>query len=548
MSNIFISYARSTAKQAQAAARALRSQGYDVWLDDEIPAHRAYADVIEAELKAAAAVVVIWSAEAAKSQWVQSEADHAREAGKLVQLNIDGAQLPMPFDRIQCVDLSGWSGDADAPGWRKVADSVASLTGGPKAAAVAPPARVVEALPQAQLKPSLAVVPFANLSNDPEQDYFVDGVVEEIVSALARFKSIYVISAGDTLVSEGKAMSPQDAARELGVRYVLEGSVRKAGGRVRITLHLVDAGNGAEIWADRLDDTMEDVFALQDRVAARVAGVIEPTMEDMEEVKATARPTANMSSYDLYLRSLALFRLSRKTEMLAAIELLDQAIALDPNFALAMGQSCVCHRQVLDHGWCDDPQAMRRRGLELAERALRLAGEDAKVVAEVAASLPGLEASLARSVALVDRAISLNPASGFVWLISGSVQIKNGQPDLAAEHLETAIRLDPISSMNAFARMYLASARFQQGRLDEALALFMTTSLRLPVSYAVLAALHGHRGEIGPAQEALRQLRSLSSGPIEEFARIWFPRPHDRKLFLDGIALAEQTDAAGASS
>jgi len=544
MADIFISYARSTAKQAQAVAEALRSQGYGVWLDDAIPAHRAYADVIEEELQAAAAVVVVWSAEAAKSQWVQSEADHARENGKLVQLTIDGAHLPMPFDRIQCADMIGWSGDLAAPGWRRVAASIATLAGGPPAAQPVAAAPVVEALPQSQSKPSIAVVPFANLSNDPEQDYFVDGVVEEIVNALARFKSIFVISAGDTLVSDGKALSPQDAARELGVRYVLEGSVRKAGGRVRIVVHLVDASNGAEIWADRLDDTMEDVFALQDRVAARVAGVIESAMQDMEEVKATARPTTNMSSYDLYLRSLPLFRLSRKAEMLAAIELLDQAIALDPNFAVAMSQSCVCLRQVIDHGWCDDPDVVRRRALDLAERALQLAGEDAKVLAQVAAGLPGLEGRLDRAVALMNRALALNPASGFVWLVSGSIQIKNGQPDLAAEHLETAMRLDPISSMNAFARMYLASARFQQGRLDEALALFMTTSMRLPVSYAVLAALHGHRGEIGQAREALAQLRSLSSGAIEEFARIWFPRPEHRKLFLDGIALAEGKTSA----
>jgi adenylate cyclase len=546
MADIFISYARSTATQAQAIAQALRSQGYGVWLDDAIPAHRAYADVIEEELKAAAAVVVLWSTEAVKSQWVQSEADHAREAGKLVQLNIDGALLPMPFDRIQCADMTGWSGDADAPGWRRVMGSIATLTGGAPAAQPVAAAPVVEALPQSQLKPSIAVVPFANLSNDPEQDYFVDGVVEEIVSALSRFKSIFVISAGDNLVSDGKALSPQDAARELGVRYVLEGSVRKAGGRVRIVVHLVDASNGSEIWADRLDDTMEDVFALQDRVAARVAGVIESAMQDMEEVKATARPTTNMSSYDLYLRSLPLFRLSRKAEMLAAIDLLDRAIALDPNFALALGQACVCYRQVIDHRWCDDPDAVRRRALDLAERALRLAGEDAKILAQVAAGLPGLEGRLDRAVALMNRALALNPASGFVWLVSGSIQIKNGQPDLAAEHLETAMRLDPISSMNAFARMYLASARFQQGRLDEALALFMTTSMRLPVSYAVLAALHGHRGEIVQAREALVQLRSLSSGSIEEFARIWFPRPEHRKLFLDGIALAEGKTSAEA--
>jgi adenylate cyclase len=544
MADIFISYARSTAKQAQAVAQALRSQGYGVWLDDAIPAHRAYADVIEEELQAAAAVVVVWSAEAAKSQWVQSEADHARENGKLVQLTIDGAHLPMPFDRIQCADMIGWSGDLDAPGWRRVAASIATLAGGPPAGRPVAAAPVVEALPQSQLKPSIAVVPFANLSNDPEQDYFVDGVVEEIVSALSRFKSIFVISAGDNLVSDGKAMSPQDAARELGVRYVLEGSVRKAGGRVRIVLHLVDASNGAEIWADRLDDTMEDVFALQDRVAARVAGVIENTVQDMEEVKAATRPTANMTSYDLYLRAASLFRLSRKAEMLTAIDLLDHATALDPDFVMAMSMSCVCRRQVIDHRWSDDPEQVRRRGLELAERALRLGGEDARVLCEVAVSLPGLEGRLDRAVALMDRAIALNPASAFVLMTSGSLRLKCGEPDLAAEHLESAMRLDPISAMNGYMRMYLASARFQQARFDEALVLFRTTAIRLPVSYAVLAALHGHVGQTADAQEALAQFESQSIGTIAEVARIWFPRPRERKLFLDGIALAEGKNSA----
>jgi adenylate cyclase len=536
MADIFISYARSTATQAQAVAQALRAQGYGVWLDDAIPAHRAYTDVIEEELKAAAAVVVVWSMEAVKSQWVQSEADHAREAGKLVQLNIDGAQLPMPFDRIQCADLSGWAGDVDAPGWRRVVASVATLAGG---APAAPPAPVVEPLPQSQLKPSIAVVPFANLSNDPEQDYFVDGVVEEIVSALSRFKSLFVISAGDNLVSDGKTMSPQEAARQLGVRYVLEGSVRKAGGRVRITVHLVDASNSAEIWADRLDDTMEDVFALQDRVAARVAGVIENTVQDFDSQKAATRPTANMNSYDLYLRSRVLFRFSRKTELLRSIDLLDQAIALDPEFALAMAQSCVCYRQVIDHGWADDPEQVRGRGLELAERALRLAGEDARVLAQVAVSLPGLEGHLDRAIALMDRAIVLNPVSPFILMASGSLRLKCGEPDLAAEHLEMAMRLDPISTMNGFMRMYLASARFQQERFDEALALFRTTALRLPISYAILAALHGHLGQIAEAQEALAQFKSLMIGTIDGAARIWFPSPRQRTLFLDGIAIAE---------
>ncbi len=538
MLDVFISYARSSAVQAQQMAATLRALSYEVWWDDQLPAHQAYAEVIEERLRSATAVVVIWSAEATKSQWVRAEADVARQAGSLVQLSIDGVMPPLPFNQIQCVDLNGWSGETDAPGWSKILAGIDELVGAAHGVFVAPE------MPRLTSKHSIAVMPFANLSNDPEQQYFADGMVEEIVGALARFKSIFVVSAGSNMILKGRLASPWEAARQLGVRYLLEGSVRKAADRVRIAVHLVDASDGAKVWADRFDDTLEDIFALQDRVAERVAGVIEMTVQDIEVQEVSRRPTTSMGSYDLFLRSLPLFRASRKAEMLQSIELLDRAIDLDPSFGLALSQSCVCHRQVVDHRWCDDPEAYRRRGLELVERALNVARGDAKVLAQIAASLPGLEGRLDRALTLIDQAIAVNPASSFVWLISGSLQVRNGQPDVAAQHLETSMRIDPISTNNAFSRMYLASARFQQGRFREALALFRTTSFRLPVSYAVLAALHGHLGQIAQAQEALSQFEDVSAGTIEEVARMWFPRAELRKLFLDGIGLAAAADPA----
>lgn len=542
MPDVFISYGRSTSLQAEQLEGRLCELGYDVWRDNNLPAHRAYTTVIEEQLSAAKAVVVAWSHDAAKSDWVISEADRARGDGKLVQLRLDDVRLPMPFDRIQCADLTAWSGETEHQGWRIVLASVEALCGAGHGGVS------LAALPRLSGKPSVAVMPFANLSNDPEQAYFADGIVEEIVAALSRFKSILVVSAGSSLVFKGKLATPQEAAQTLGVGYLLEGSVRKAGGRVRIGLHLIDAASGEQIWSDRLDDTLEDVFALQDRVAHIIAGMIEPTVHELDEKKATSRPTDNMSSWDFYLRSLPPFRISRKKEMQLAIDLLDRAIALDPEFAIALSQSCVCHRQMIDHGWCDDVERYRARGLELAERALRTGKDDAKVVAQVAASLPGLEQNLDRALTLAERAISLNPASSFVWLISGSVLLRKGEADLAAKHLELAMRLDPISSMNAFTRMYLAMARFQQGRLPESLALFTTTPLRLPVSYAVLAALYGRLGQRGQAQAALAQFRDITSCTIEHAASVWFPRPEPRKLFLEGLASIEGEPAPSAAS
>lgn len=535
LSKVFISYARSTEAVAHRIAEALRAVGYDVWRDDELPAHRAYGDVIEEHLKAAKAVVVLWSAEAVKSQWVRSEANRARQDHKLVQLRLDGADLPMPFDQVQCADLVGWGGDLDAPGWRKVVASVADLAG-KKSLATAP---VAEFPPPMPSKPSIAVMPFANLSSDPEQDYFADGMMDEIVTALTRCKSIFVIGSGSTLSLQGKPVGAQEVARLLGVRYVLEGSVRRAANRVRIAVKLIDAADGAQIWADRFDDSLEDVFALQDKVALSVAGVIEPAVRDAEIRRATTRPTSNMSSYDLYLRALPLFRTFRKAQMSRALDLLDRAIDLDPSFAIALAVAATCHMQVISYGWSDDLEGHRLRGIERAERALGIGGDDAQVLAQVAAALRGLDRTLDRPMAIIDRAVALNPGSSQVWFTSGLIRAVAGEPEAALEHLGTASRLSPHSFMADASHAWMAIARFEQHRFEEALALSRDTAYRFPLWYAVEAALHAYLGRMREAREALSAYQAASSSPIEETADAWFRDEAHRKLFLDGVGLAE---------
>jgi adenylate cyclase len=347
VSDVFISYARSTAKLANAAAEALRGLGYSVWLDDELLAHHAYTHAIEQQLTAAKAALVIWSAEAVQSEWVLSEANRAREDRKLVQLTVDGARLPMPFDQTQCADLAGWNGEASSPGWRKVLASIADLTGGRQAAT--PPA--ASELPPLPSKPSIAVMPFANLSGDPEQEYFADGMVEEIARALSRYRSIFVIGGGSGLSFKGKETSPQEVGKILGVRFVLEGSVRKAGVRVRIAVKLIDAADGAQVWADRFEDTLEDVFALQDRVALSVAGVIEPAVREADARRATARPTESIGSYDLALRGMARYRSFARDDLRAGLDMLNRAIALDPSYGMALAMTAFCHAMLLQYGW-----------------------------------------------------------------------------------------------------------------------------------------------------------------------------------------------------
>lgn len=520
-----------------------------MWRDDELPAHRAYAEVIEERLAAAKAVVVIWSAQAAKSEWVQSEADRARTDRKLVQLTVDRSPLPMPFDRIQCADLTGWTGDLSAPGWRKLADSVAALAGGsnPTSASASP---MPLPLPS---KPSIAVMPFANLSGDPDQDYFADGMVEEIIAALSRFKSIFVIGSGSTLSFKGKAVGSQEVARKLGVRFVLEGNIRKAGARIRIQVKLTDAAQGAQMWSDRFEDTLEDVFALQDRVALSVAGVIEPAVNRAEIRRALQRPTESLGGYDLYLRALALFRTQGRDDTLQALELLRRAIDLDPDYGAALGLAASCHSRIASRGWSDDGPGDRIKGVELARRALFVSGDDPEVLVRAASVLS--QDSDEDVSALFDRAIALNPGSSGAWLLMSDHQMRVGDADRSAEYIEASMRLDPFSPIRAVQLSMLGTARFFQGRFAEALAALSEAGQlhpKNPYVHVMSAACQGHLAEPDAARQALARYKSLvppsvltGDAILEQITRN-FRNPAHQRLLLEGIASAEGQGATKA--
>ena len=540
MSDVFISYARSTEAQARQVEDALRALGHGVWRDNELPAHRAYTDVLEERLKAARAVVVLWSAEAARSHWVRAEANAALEAGTLVQLTVDGVMPPMPFGQIQCADLSGWSGETDAPGWRKVTASVAALVGADAAPVPAADAAPLE-LPS---KPSIAVMPFANLSGDPEQEYFADGMVEEITNALSRFKSIFVIGSGSTFTFKGKPGRPQEVGRTLGVRYVLEGSVRKAGGRVRIAVKLTDATDGVQVWSDRFEDTLEDVFALQDKVALGAAAVIEPAIVAAETRRAAMRPTENLGSYDLYLRALPLLQSFRPEKEHQAIALLERAIDLDPDFGRALAVAAWCHAFFISFGGSDDLPFHRDRALQLARRAVAAGGDDAHVLAYAANVLMNLEGKPDAALGLIERGMALNPGAQQVWLQGGVVQLGLGQPERAIAYLETAERLDPLSPWRNGARMFVGVALAMLGRFEEAYAILNEIVQIMPSAVApgTLAAVCGHLGRIDEAQEALALYAKRSSLPVE--SRV-MGRPEHRRRLLDGLALARGETPAG---
>src|SRR5215471_11049657 len=254
-------------------------------------------------------------------------------------------------------------------------------------------------------KPSIAVLPFQNMSGDPEQEYFADGMVEEIITALSRIRWFFVLARNSSSTYEGQAIDLKQVGRELGVRYVLEGSVRKAAGRVRITAQLIDTTSGAHLWADRFDGSLEDVFDLQDEVAISVAGVIEPALQAAEIARSANRPTNDLTAYDLYLRALATFPWVLKEQLLEARDLLSQAIARDPRYGMALAWAGICHFRLCFDGWAEDPVASRHQAVALAERALGIADDDPGVLTNAALVLGRTGEDINTAIALIDRSL-----------------------------------------------------------------------------------------------------------------------------------------------
>jgi adenylate cyclase len=386
-------------------------------------------------------------------------------------------------------------------------------------------------------KPSIAVLPFANMSGDPEQEYFVDGMVEEIITALSRIRWLFVLARNSSFTYKGQAIDVKQVGRELGVRYVLEGSVRKGGNRVRITGQLIDALSGTHLWADRFDGSLEDVFELQDKVASSVAGVIEPALQAAETARSAARPTADLTAYDLYLRAYAMVW-SSGAPISQALGLMEQAIERDPRYgpALAFAALC-CHRLLLD-GRSKDPVADRRKGADFAKRALEVAGDDAVVLAYAALVLASFGDDIGAMIGLVDRALALNPNYARGWAISGLLRLWAGAPDIAIEHAETSLRLSPRARVGP-SLLLLGCAHFFSRRFNEAvpkLLLAIQDDPSFPIAYSILAACYAHMGRLDEARAIVEKLRAITPQVMQ--SHLPFRRPEDRELLLSGLRLA----------
>jgi TolB-like protein len=407
---------------------------------------------------------------------------------------------------------------------------------------------------QHRYKPSIAILPFNNMSGDPEQEYFADGMVEEITTVLSRTRWLFVIARNSAFTYKGRAVDVKQVGRELGVRYVLEGGVRKASDRVRITAQLIDASTGAHLWADRFDGSLQDIFELQDQVTASVVGAIAPRLEQAEVERAKHKPTESLDAYDYYLRGIASLHSWTKETNEEALRLFNKAIALDADFASAYGMASWCYVQRKGSRWMTDYMQETAETARLARRGVELGWDDAVALAWGGFALAYVVHDVEVGAALIDRALLLNPNLAEAWHFSGWVRIYLGEPDVAIEHLAHAMRMSPLDPLTFVTQMAIAFAHFFAGRYDDAsswaekaLAASPPRLRERAVAHPALlvaAASHAHAGRLAEARNAIA--RSLQLNPTPHLSnlkhQIPLRRPEDLARYAEGLRKAGLPD------
>jgi adenylate cyclase len=429
MADVFVSYARSDKARVAPLVAALEAQGWSIWWDPEIEAGQQFDDQIEAELTAAKAVLVVWTPTSVASRWVRGEAREAADRGVLVPARFDGARLPMDVRAIHTTDLDGWAenpASAQFQALLKALGAMIARQGGPggssgTAASGAQPGRI-----------GICVLPFANMSGDPEQEYFSDGISEDVITDLSKVSALAVVSRNSAFMYKGKLVDVPKVARELKVQYVLEGSVRKSGGRVRITAQLVDGTSNDNVWAERYDRDLNDIFALQDEISEAIVKALKLKLLPEEKKAIEQRGTTNLEAYNLYLMARQHYATGNEGDIRrndAIVRLCRRAAEIDSNYAqawalMALGQMLA---RLVRGGQVDD-------GLAAAERAL-----------------------------------SLDPNLAAAHAVKARILSESGRHDEAGAEIEVALRMDPESYEVNRAAAYL---RFRQKRLPDAIRHF----------------------------------------------------------------------------
>ena len=400
------------------------------------------------------------------------------------------------------------------------------------------PERPTLALPD---KPSLVVLPFQNMSGDPEQEYFVDGLVEDITTALSCIRSLFVIARNSAFTYKGRAVDVKQVGRDLGVRYVLEGSVRKAANRVRVTGQLIDTSTGAHLWANRFDGALDDVFDLQDQITSSVAGAIEPTLQHAEIERVQRKPTGDLTAYDYFMRGMALFT---PAEWAAAKAAFTQAYTLDPDYGAAYALAAMCVYLQKNFAPVPPTAAEISEGVRLARAAAVKGTLDATALTYAGAALMYLANDVDSGLRLTERACVLNPNSARAWARNGWNNVYGGNPEVAIANFERAIRLSPVDPHTNGHFAGIARAHFNAARYDDAIEWSERSLSARPdgmVAHRVRVAAYAQAGRLDEARRAVADL--LADEPEMRLSRLnamrgpW-RRSDDFDRFVDGLRLA----------
>jgi TolB-like protein/class 3 adenylate cyclase len=392
-------------------------------------------------------------------------------------------------------------------------------------------------------KPSIAVLPFQNMSGDPEQEYFADGIVEDIITALSRFRHLFVIARNSSFTYKGRLVDVRQVGHELGVRYVGEGSVRKAANRVRITAQLIDTGTGAHLWADYFDGALEHVFDLQDRVTTNVVNAITPKVEQAEIERAKRKPTESLDAYDYFLRGLANFYRYTQEANNEALLLFDKAIELDPDFAMAYGMAAWCYNQRDTFGWIIDRKRDVARAVALGWQAVELGREDAGALACGGIALARFGRNPESGIAFIDRARALNPNFAAAWYFSGWVNLYLGNLELSITHFAHCMRLSPLDPIGFMMQAGIAFAHFLAHRNDEALSWAERALREKPICHPALriaAVTNAFAGRMEEAQKIMMRLRQVD--PVLRISNLKDKTPlcrsEDMARYVEGMRKA----------
>ncbi len=509
MADVFISYSRADVEAARRFARAFEALGFSVWWDVALRSGETFDEAIEQALRAAKAVVVLWSPNSIGSRWVRTEATIADRNGTLAPVMIDACERPIAFELTHTADLKHWNGDAQDEAWQTLAADVRKLVEAraePKAAMIAQ----TEAPVAKDTRPAILVLPFVNMSGDTEQEYFSDGVTEDIITDLSKIGALIVVSRSTSFTYKGRTVAAAQLARELRVSHILEGSVRKSGVRVRITAQLLDAKTDAQIWAERYDRTLDDIFAIQDEISQAIVEALKLKLAPEEKRAIEQRSTTNSEAYELYLMARQFTRAGSERLKPIIIRICKKIVELDSGFAAAWALMSLAESEMSQRGIAGYSNASAR---EAADRAVAADPNCADAYAALAESIirgPTMDSEAGWPI--IEKALALDPDCFDANLAAGNSSIGTRNFSRAVHYFERAISLDPMSyhACGMVVQAYHGMGD-QESRLAAARRALATCEL-------ILAREPDHSGALGFLVNAL-----VSLGEVDR-ARVWAAR------------------------